>query len=241
MKIHNIKMSNNDNIIVWQNENSFWQFCTGAEKRLTTNLIGGYDYSPCGRLSKYDQELESEINFEFADIDTKVINAFDVELKITEGLFIDSLIESGEYTGELFAENDLYMHEQDNDLRVEFYTKITTCGIIPHDYKKNTMILNKATAEQINQKMQGLAVGNSKIINDLTISIISKNRFGYVVSIVKDETEFLLLRGKCGNFIPYAQIQGSEVINAMKISNDFMRTCGKMQNAIYKAFCIFLK
>ena len=101
------------------------------------------------------------------------------------------------------------------------------------------MLLNKATAEQLNQKIQGLAVGNSKSFNDLTISIISKNRFGYVVSLTKNagnsnETEFLLLRGKCGNFIPYAQIKGSEVINAMQITNNFMRICKKTQSIINK-------
>jgi hypothetical protein len=101
------------------------------------------------------------------------------------------------------------------------------------------MLLNKATAEQLNHKLQGLAVGNSKVIDDLTVSIISKNPFGYVVSLTKNagnsnETEFLLLRGKCGNFIPYAQIQGNEVINAMQISDNSMRICNSTQVLINK-------
>ena len=101
------------------------------------------------------------------------------------------------------------------------------------------MLLNKNTAEQLNHKLQGLAVGNSKVIDDLTVSIITKNPFGYVVSLTKNagninETEFLLLRGKCGNFIPYAQIKGSEVINAMQITNNFMRICKSTQSIINK-------
>jgi hypothetical protein len=101
------------------------------------------------------------------------------------------------------------------------------------------MLLNKANAEQLNQNLQGLAVGNSKTVNDLTISIISKNRFGYVVSITKNETEFLLL-WKSGNFIPYAQIKGSEIINAMQINNNFMRICKTTQNIITKLILKFI-
>ena len=129
MNLHIIEIDN-QSIAVWQNENSVWQFCTGANKTLKANLTGGYDFSKCGRFDKWNNELESTIEFEFSDIDKIVCNGH-INYKITEEFYIATLIESDNaYTSELFADNDLF---DDNEvLFAQFYTSLLLIGITPN-------------------------------------------------------------------------------------------------------------
>jgi hypothetical protein len=133
MNLHIIKIDN-QSIALWQNEKQVWQFCTGAEERLTAQITGGYDFSKCGRFKEWAKELDHELEFDFLDID-KIVNNGHINMKITEEFYIKTLIESDNaYTEELFAENELYCYEINKDLRVEFYEKITSLGIVPNDY-----------------------------------------------------------------------------------------------------------
>ena len=129
MNLHIIEIDN-QSIALWQNENLVWQFCTGANEKLTAKITGGYDFSKCGRFDKWDNELENTIEFEFSDID-KVVSNGHINYEITEEFYIKTLIESNNaYTSELFAENDLF---SDNQVILnKFYAILFIIGIKPN-------------------------------------------------------------------------------------------------------------